>query len=458
MLRSCWCPRQTQHDCRKNSLAGGSDRWCVVVGETAHADVVTIEASDRGLRGSVAVPGDKSLSHRAAIFAALAGEAQIGGLSRGEDVACTVAAMIRLGAKVDGSSWSGGELRAAAGELDVGNSGTSIRLLMGLLSGVPGTHRLAGDASLARRPMERVAGPLRQMGADVTTTEGCPPVTVVGASLHGIRYESPVASAQVKSAVLLAGLWADGSTSVVEPHMTRRHTEEMFDLTGCDWSLHGTEVSITPGRPQPFSLVVPRDPSQAAFWAVAGSIVTGSDILLTDVYLGPGRDGFLTVLRSMGADIDVVDERPFSVAVGSRVADLRVRAAELQATTISGELVGSSIDEIPVLALAAAVASGTTVVRDATELRVKESDRVVSTVAALQALGVDAEATDDGFVVHGRPGPLRASQPIDAALDHRIAMMGAIGGLVSVGGSHVSGFSSVSTSYPSFLADLAALR
>ena len=392
------------------------------------------------------------------MFAALAGSAEVRGLSRGEDVACTVAALIDLGARKQGSKWDGPALRAATDVLDMGNSGTAIRLLMGLVSGITGEHRLEGDSSLARRPMERVAAPLREMGAQVETTAGCPPVAVVGGALRGIRYESPVPSAQVKSAVLLAGLWAEGSTTVVEPHMTRRHTEEFFDLTGCSWSLDATAVTVRPGRPQPFSVNIPLDPSQAAFWAVAASIVPDSDVLIRDVYLGPGRDGFLTVLQAMGANIAVVNERPFSPLIGSVVVDLRVRAADLVATTIEGDLVGSAVDEIPILALAAAVATGTTVVRDAAELRVKESDRVTTTVDALRALGVTAEATDDGLIVEGAPGRLRPAGVVDACMDHRIAMMGAVGGLLSVGGVRVEGFSSVETSYPGFLNDMDSLR
>ncbi len=422
------------------------------------ADLVQVAASDRGLRGTVKVPGDKSLSHRAAMFAALAGSAEVSGLSAGEDVVCTVAALQCMGAEVDGVQWRADALHAAASEIDLGNSGTATRLLMGLVSGIPGKHVLVGDPSLSKRPMERVAAPLRLMGAHITTTDGCPPVVVEGSRLEGIEYQSPVASAQVKSALLLAGLWAGGTTTIVEPQMTRRHTEEFFDLTGCDWSLQGTAVTIRPGRPQPFKIEVPLDPSQAAFWAVAASLVPESDITIESVYVGPGRDGFLAVLDSMGADITVIAERPFSPAVGSRVVDIRVRAAQLRGTEIAGELVGDAIDEIPVLALAAALAEGDTVVRDAQELRVKESDRVATTVAALRALGADAEATPDGLLVRGRPGMLRATAPVQSHLDHRIAMMGAVGALVSIAGAAIEGFSVVETSYPGFLADLESLR
>ena len=350
----------------------------------------------RPLRGTVRVPGDKSISHRALLLAALAeGISVVRGLSTGADVAGTAAAVRAMGAIVEGDLVTGGRsrLHEPAGVVDVGNSGTTIRLLAGLCAGFDWLTVLAGDASIARRPMDRVADPLRRMGARVDGRDGgrLPPITVRGGGLQGIDYEMPVASAQVKSAILLAGLSAEGETVVRESTPTRAHTEEMLVAAGVDVEVVDGTITLRPGPLHPFELDVPGDPSQAAFWVVAACIVPGSEVVVDDVYLGPARAGFLDVLAAMGADVERVGER-----------SLRARySPDLHGTTVEGHQVPGLIDEIPVLAVAAAVADGTTTFEGAGELRLKESDRVATIVSELSALGATVEPTDDGLVVKG---------------------------------------------------------
>lgn len=422
---------------------------------------LVVAPSPGGLGGAVRVPGDKSVSHRALLLAALApGTSTIDGLSTGLDVRHTAAAVAAFGAEVsagDGGRTtvvSGGpeRLREPDAVVDVGNSGTGIRLLAGWAAGRAGLAVLQGDASVARRPMGRVVGPLREMGAHVDGRDGgaYPPLVVRGGGLSGIDHQPAVASAQVKGAVLLAGLAAEGTTTVREPVPTRRHSEELLERFGADveygpgWAVvRRSELAAT-------DILVPADPSQAAFWAVAASIVPGSDLLLERVYLGPGRAGFVEVLRRMGADIAVERENPVE-----HTADLRVRAAPLRATTVAGSEVADVIDEIPVLAVAAACAEGVTTFADAGELRVKESDRIVTTVAALRALGAGAEERPDGLVVAGPGGVGRIrGGAVDAAGDHRIAMAAAVAALASAEGARISGWEAVATSYPTFEEDL----
>ena len=392
------------------------------------------------VHGRLRVPGDKSISHRALLLAARAsGTSVVRGLSDGDDVRRTSAAVQAMGAEVDGDRITGGDLRAFDGVLDVGNSGTAIRLLAGYCAPFPWRTVLRGDASVDRRPMDRVVEPLRLMGARID--DAYPPLTIDGGGLHGIDYALPVPSAQVKSAVLLAGLGAEGETVVRESVPTRAHTEEMLAACGADIRVEpGGVVRLRPSALQPFELDVPGDPSQAAFWVVAACIVPGSELVVEDVYTGPARAAFLDVLRRMGADISVDG------------GDIRVRHAALHATEVGGDEVPGLIDEIPVLAVAAACAEGTTVFRDAAELRVKESDRIATVVAMLAALGVKAEAQPDGLVVTG-PAPLRAAA-VDSHGDHRIAMSAAVASLVADGPVHVNGWSSVATSYPGFEEDL----
>jgi 3-phosphoshikimate 1-carboxyvinyltransferase len=404
------------------------------------------------LRGRITVPGDKSISHRALLLAALAeGTSVVRGLSDGDDVARTRTAVAAMGAEFDGDAITGGRsrLHEPAGVLDMGNSGTGIRLLAGLCAGFPWLTVLTGDESIRRRPMSRVAEPLRLMGARVDGRDDgrLPPLTVRGGSLHGIDYDLPVPSAQVKSAVLLAGLSAEGETVVRQPVVTRAHTEEMLAACGADVEVSpdGLDVRLRPSKLQPFELDVPGDPSQAAFWIVAACIVPGSEVMIDDVYIGPARTGFLDVLRRMGADVERVGER-----------SIRARfSPDLHGTAVRGTEVADVIDEIPVLAMAAALAEGETTFADAAELRVKESDRIAGIATALRALGAGVEAQDDGFVVHGR-GTAHGGT-VHSHGDHRIAMAAVVAGLAAEGTTTVEGWEAVATSYPGFEHDLETL-
>ena len=403
------------------------------------------------LRGRLRVPGDKSISHRALMLAGLAhGVSRVRGLSDGADVVATKRAMEALGVEVDGGEIRGGALHEAAGAIDVGNSGTTMRLLAGLCAAFPWRTVLRGDESVSRRPMDRVTEPLRLMGARVEGRGGgrYPPLDVRGGDLHGIDYQSPVASAQVKSAILLAGLGAEGETVVHEAVRTRAHTEELLRLCGAEIAVDddGHTVRVRRSSLRPFVLDVPGDPSQAAFWSVAACIVPGSEVTVEDVYLGPARDQFLGVLERMGADLRV------DAAAGR----IRTRHSALRATAVAGAEVPGLIDEIPVLAVAAACARGRTEFRDAAELAVKESDRVAAMVEGLRALGAVAEALPDGLAVTG-PCQLEGAR-VDAKGDHRVAMALAVAGMAAEGETVVDGWESVATSYPTFEEDLARCR
>ncbi len=412
------------------------------------------------LRGTGRLPGDKSVSHRALLYAGLAeGISRVRGLSDVDDVARTRAALVALGVEVDGEDVHGGRSRLVEAErsLDLGNSGTGLRLLTGLVAGLPFLTILEGDRSIHRRPMGRIVEPLRAMGARVDGRDGgrLAPLVVRGGGLSGIDYTPPVSSAQVKGAILLAGLAAEGETVVREAVATRRHSEELL-------ARFGAPVEVTTGqgggglvaRVRPASLVpaevdVPADPSQAAFLAVAACLVPGSEVRLERVYVGPGRAGFLEVLRRMGA---LVETHPLD----ETTADLLIRHGPLRAATVGGAEVPDCIDEIPVLAVAAAFAEGTTTFSDAAELRVKESDRVATVVAGLRAIGARAEERPDGLVVEGDPG-LRPEGLVDAADDHRVAMAFAVAGLRG-GPVEIKGFASVATSWPGFDQALGALQ
>ncbi len=405
------------------------------------------------LVGRISVPGDKSISHRVLMLAALAdGASTVRGLSDGGDVACTRRIIEALGADVvdagDGAiSISGGRLEAVDHPLDVGNSGTGIRLLAGLLAGLPFRSVLDGDASIRRRPMDRVLDPLRLMGASLRGRDGQPlaPLEIQGGGLRGIEYRLPVASAQVKGCVLFAGLSADGPTTVVEPLRTRTHTEELFAATGIDVIDEPGRVTVAPGRPRPFEHDVEGDPSQAAFWAVAASIVPGSEVVVGHVYRGPARTGFVDVLRRMGADLH------HDPATG----DLAVRAAALHGTVVGADEVPGLVDEVPVLAVAAACAEGETRFCGVGELRVKESDRLATIASELGAMGARVALDGDDLVVVG--GPLRGAD-VDSHHDHRVAMACAVAALAADGPTTVSGWDAVDTSYPAFGRDLDRLR
>ena len=424
---------------------------------------LSVEPADgRSLKGRLRAPGDKSISHRALLIAARAeGRSVVKGLSNGEDVRHTLEAVRALGPGSSGpaprSTWMAASTASSEPEhlIDVGNSGTGIRLLTGFVSAIDGLTVLEGDSSIAKRPMDRVAVPLRLMGARVDGRQGgrFPPLAVRGGRLQGIEYTLPVASAQVKSAVLFAGLGAEGTTVVHEPVATRAHTEEMLAAAGANIDVAAGEVGATvtlrPGPLRATTTDVPADPSQAAFWAVAACITPGSDLVLENVYVGRGRAGFIDVLLRMGARLELVDEDPLR-----HTADIHVQGGPLVATDVRGPQVASLIDEVPVLAVAAAFAEGTTRFSDAAELRVKETDRVATTVELLTALGARAEPAPDGLVVIGNAGaPLRAGT-VDSHGDHRIAMAGAVAALGATGAVKVRGWDATATSYPSFEEDM----
>ncbi|SHM13091.1 3-phosphoshikimate 1-carboxyvinyltransferase [Rhodanobacter sp. OK091] len=408
------------------------------------------------LHGSVRVPGDKSVSHRALMLAAIAdGESRISGFLEGEDTRATAAVLAQLGVRIE--TPSAGErvvhgvglhgLRGSSQSLDCGNAGTGMRLLTGLLAGQAFDSNLIGDASLSKRPMRRVTDPLALMGARIDTRDGLPPLRVHGGQpLHGIRYELPVASAQVKSALLLAGLYGIGETEIIEPHPTRDYTERML-------AAFGWPIAFEPGRAEldgghvlhATDVNVPADFSSAAFFLVAASIVPGSALHLPAVGLNPRRTGLLHALRLMGADITIEHERESG---GEPVGDLLVRHAPLHGVELPESLVPDMIDEFPALFIAASVASGRTVIRGAAELRVKESDRIATMATGLRTLGAAIEETPDGAIIQG--GQLGAGS-VESHLDHRIAMSFALAGLVASGPVRINDCSHVATSFPGFL-------
>ena len=418
------------------------------------------------LRGRVAIPGDKSITHRALMLnAAAEGEARIDGFLDAADTRSTLECMRALGAEIEetapdalvvrGRGRSG--LREAGDVLDCGNSGTTIRLLSGLLAGFPFLSVLTGDGSLRQRPMGRIVQPLSALGARMSARAGdtLPPLVIEGGAIAGgQRIETPVASAQVKSAILLAGLAAEGATTVAEPSRSRDHSERMLAAMGARVAVEDATVTLTPpdGDLQAVDVRVPGDVSTAAVWIVAATLHPDADVLLTGVGLNPTRAGVLEVLREMGAEIEELEPRTVG---GEPVADLRVRSAALRGVRIEGDVIPRAIDELPLLALAGAVAEGETVIADAAELRVKESDRVATTAAALRALGAEVEERADGLAVGG--GARLRGGRVEAAGDHRLAMLGAAGALIAEGESQIEGADAVAVSYPAFWSDLARL-
>ncbi|MEN5286461.1 3-phosphoshikimate 1-carboxyvinyltransferase [Stenotrophomonas lactitubi] len=409
------------------------------------------------LQGSLTIPGDKSVSHRSVMFAALAdGTSHIEGFLEGEDTRATARIFSQLGVRIEIPSASQrivhgvgiDGLQAPSAPLDCGNAGTGMRLLAGLLAGQAFDCTLVGDESLSGRPMRRVTGPLSQMGAKIDTeADGTPPLHVHGGqTLHGIDFASPVASAQIKSAVLLAGLYAHGETSVTEPHPTRDYTERMLSAFGVDIAFSPGKARLRGGqRLRATDIVVPADFSSAAFFLVAASIIPGSELRLKQVGLNPRRTGLLHALRLMGADI--TEENPAEQG-GEPVADLVVRYAPLKGARIPEELVPDMIDEFPALFVAAAAAEGQTVVTGAAELRVKESDRLAAMATGLRALGMQVDETEDGATLHG--GVALGGGTIESHGDHRIAMAFAIAGQISHGEVRVNDIANVATSFPDF--------
>ncbi len=408
------------------------------------------------LVGHLAVPGDKSISHRAVLVGAVCvGETLISGFGRSADTESTIAAVRALGAEVadeevDVLRIRGvglGGLRQPEAPIDCGNAGTLMRLLAGLVAGQPGRFELVGDASLSSRPMERIAEPLRRMGATVETTDGHAPLVIEGAALRAIDYELPVSSAQVKSAVLLAGVQADGSTTVVERSPTRDHTERLLERAGAKITRRPTSVTVEHARELRLpELEIPGDISSAAPFLVAAAIVPGSAVTVHGVGLNPRRTGLLDVLERMGAKVAIYNRRQIG---GEPAGDVEVRASDLVGATIEAAEVPSLIDELPILAVAASHARGETVVRGAGELRAKESNRIETVVEELRRVGGHVRATRDGFRVKGVPSRLRGGK-IDSHGDHRLAMLGAVVGVASREGVELHDADAAAVSFPGF--------
>lgn len=424
-----------------------------------------IHPADGALRGRVRVPGDKSISHRLALVAAVArGSSHISGYSPARDCASTLDVLRALGVSVDlrdghvaveGGGWDA--LASPAAPLDCGRSGTTMRLLAGILAGAEARVTLTGDDQLLRRPMDRIAEPLRQMGAGVETTDGHAPVSIRGGSLRGITYPLPVASAQVKSAVLLAGLRAAGETSVIESTPTRDHTERLLAWLGAPIDRKrekgGNAIGVHAATLSGFDAAAPGDLSSAAPLLAAGAIIPGSEVVVDGLGLNPTRDAFLRLLARMGAEVEI---EPAEDDGPEPSGTVRAAHATLQAITVEPDEVPALIDELPLVAALATAAEGQTIVHGASELRVKESDRIRGVVSGLRAMGADAEELPDGFVVRG---PLHLSEgSVNAADDHRLAMAFAVAGLRASGPVSIQGMESVADSFPGFIATLESLR
>lgn len=415
------------------------------------------------LRGEITVPGDKSISHRAVMFGALAkGTTSITNFLKGADCLSTISCFEKMGIEIEqlpseilihGKGLHG--LNAPETILDAGNSGTTTRLLSGILAGQAFCTTLTGDASIQKRPMTRIITPLSQMGGKIESLSdnGCAPLKITGHPLKPIHYLSPVSSAQVKSCVLLAGMYADGITKVTEPYLSRNHSELMLRSFGADVISEGTTAAIT-GNPvlEGQKVIVPGDISSAAYFIAAGLLIPGSEILIKDVGINPTRDGILKVCADMGADIQLLNKREYGK---EPVADILVKHSELKATVIEGALIPTLIDELPMLAVMAAFAQGTTVIRDAQELKVKESNRLDIIVQHLSAMGADIIPTEDGMEIHGGK-PLKGAV-LDSYMDHRIAMSFAVAGMAADGETEILNASCVDISYPEFYRDMTAI-
>ena len=414
------------------------------------------------LEGEVSLPGDKSISHRAAILNGIArGSARISNYSPGADCASTLRCLRAMGVAItdegDGSlivEGVAGALREPSAVLNAGNSGTTMRLLSGVAAGQPFLTVLAGDRSLQSRPMGRIVDPLRRMGAEVSGRQGdtLAPLVIRGGNLHGMEYDLPVASAQLKSCLLLAGLTAGGQTLLREPAPSRDHTERMLQAMGARVERDGLSIAVRPSDLKAIDVRVPGDISSAAFWLVAGAVHPEARVLVRDVGVNPTRTGVLDVLRDMGARLSLENPR---LEGGEEVADIRVESSDLHGTEIGGAIIPRLVDEIPVLAVAACFARGTTVIRDAAELRTKETDRIRAMAQELGRMGGQVEETPDGLVIHGTMS-LRGADCRSYG-DHRVAMAMAIAGLVARGETTVAGAESASVSYPEFWRQLASL-
>ena len=412
------------------------------------------------LKGEITVPGDKSISHRGIMLGALAnGTTSITNFLKGADCLSTISCFQKMGIEIEetereilvhGKGLHG--LSAPTEILDAGNSGTTTRLISGILAGQNFSCDLTGDASIQKRPMKRIMTPLSMMGADITSVHnnGCAPLHIKGAPLKGISYQSPVASAQVKSCVLFAGLYADGKTSVTEPFLSRNHSELMLSSFGASVQTCGTTATI---EPEPVltaqKVEVPGDISSAAFFIAAGLLIPDSELLIKNVGINPTRDGILRVCKRMGANLELLNTR---TQCGEPVADVLVKHSELNGTVIEGDLIPTLIDELPVIAVMAACANGETIIRNAEELKVKESNRLEIIVHHLNEMGCDITGTEDGMIIRGGK-PLHGAV-LDSYLDHRIAMSFAVAGLVADGETEITNADCVNISYPGFYRDL----
>lgn len=415
------------------------------------------------LKGELKIPGDKSISHRAIMFGSLAkGTTEVTHFLQGADCLSTISCFQKLGIEIEntknkilihGKGLHG--LSAPTEILDCGNSGTTTRLISGILSGQNFTSTLTGDGSIQKRPMKRIMEPLSQMGADITSIYGnnCAPLTICSSKLKGIHYHSPIASAQVKSAILLAGLYAEGETKVTEPYISRNHSEIMLSYFGADIKTQDTTAILLP---EPIlegqKIAVPGDISSAAYFIAAGLLVPGSEILLKNVGINPTRDGILQVAKEMGGNIELLN---MNTDNGEPTADLLIRSSALKGITIGGEIIPTLIDEIPIIAIMAAFASGTTVIKDAAELKVKESNRIQVMVDNLTAMGADIESTEDGMIIHG--GKNLHGAIIDSHKDHRIAMSFTIASLLADGPTTILDKDCVDISFPTFYSELSKL-
>lgn len=416
------------------------------------------------LKGEVTVPGDKSVSHRSVMFGSIAkGTTEIHNFLEGADCLSTIACFQKMGVRIEragsrvlvhGNGLHG--LKKPDGILDCGNSGTTTRLISGILAAQDFPVTLTGDASIQKRPMKRIIDPLTQMGARIQSIRdnGCAPLSITGTALNGIHYQSPVASAQVKSAILLAGLYAEGETKVTEPYVSRNHTELMLSCFGADVRTEHTTAIIHPAKElYGTKVLVPGDISSAAFFIAAGLMIPGSELLIRNVGINPTRDGILHVCREMGADITLMNPKSGD---GEPVADVLVKHSQLHGTVIGGAVIPTLIDELPIIAAMACFAEGDTVIKDAAELKVKESNRIEVMVQNLSAMGADVKETEDGMVIHGNK-TLRGAV-IDSRLDHRIAMTFAIAGCCAEGETEILGAECVDISYPGFYEDLERLK
>lgn len=412
------------------------------------------------LKGELTIPGDKSISHRAIMLGALSeGTTEISNFLQGADCLSTISCFEKMGISIEkkqstvliyGKGLHG--LNAPSSLLDVGNSGTTLRLLTGILAGQNFNTTITGDSSIQKRPMERVITPLSQMGADITSNvkNNCAPLSIIGKPLHSIHYHSPIASAQVKSSILLAGLYADGETSVTEPYLSRNHTELMFNYFGIPTYIDNNTITIKPvPKLMAKKISVPGDISSAAYFIAAALLVPNSELLLKNVGINPTRNGLLQICKDMGANIQLKNQ---STQNGEATADLLIRTSSLTGVTVEGSIIPTLIDEIPILSILACAAKGTTIIKDAQELKVKESNRINTIVENLTKMGADITATEDGMIING--GKSLYGTTINSYHDHRIAMSFAIAALIAEGKTTISDSECITISYPDFYQQL----